>query len=115
MNLNIDIPQFNPADLENCAANTDSLVNTVQQLASDVSGKKLWNIVSDVTSAVSQLKSIVNFCKNTHAMLSVSADPLSCISHAKKLYEEVNVLIENSKTNNVPEIVFGAYTIVESL
>lgn len=114
MNLPFDLPTINPNDLENCAANTDGLVNTISQLAKDVSDKKLWNIVGDAAAAVTQLKSIINDCQNK-SLLSVAADPLSCISKAKGLYEQVVALIDNSKSKNVPEIVFGAYTIVESL
>lgn len=62
LNLPFDLPTINPNDLENCAANTDGLVNTISQLAKDVSDKKLWNIVGDAAAAVAQLKSIVNDC-----------------------------------------------------
>lgn len=62
LNLPFDLPAINPADLENCAANTDGLVNTISQLAKDVSDKKLWNIVGDAAAAIAQLKSIVNDC-----------------------------------------------------
>lgn len=114
LSLPFDLPTINPNDLENCAVNTDGLVNTISQLAKDVSDKKLWNIVGDAAAAVTQLKSIVNDCKNK-SLLADGANPLTCITKAKGLYEQVVSLIDNSKTKNVPEIVFGAYTIVESL
>lgn len=55
LDLPINIPEINAADLENCAANTDGLVKTISQLSDDISAKKLWNVVGDATLAITQL------------------------------------------------------------
>lgn len=115
LNLPIDIPEINPADLENCAANTDSLVQTIKQLADDISNKKIWNVVHDATDAIKALKVIISACDNQPKLQSASTDIIGCLNGAKALYENITTLVDNSKAKDVPQIVVGAYTIVESL
>ncbi|KAL4477686.1 hypothetical protein ABPG74_002836 [Tetrahymena malaccensis] len=115
LNLPIDIPEINPADLENCAANTDSLVKTIKQLADDISSKKIWNVVHDTTDAIKELKVIISACDNQPKLQSASTDIIGCINGAKALYENITTLVDNSKAKDVPQIVVGAYTVVESL
>ncbi|KAL4482155.1 hypothetical protein ABPG72_014968 [Tetrahymena utriculariae] len=115
LDLPIDIPEINPVDLENCAANTDNLVKTIKQLADDISSKKIWNVVHDTTDAIKELKVIISACENQPKLQSASTDIIGCINGAKALYENITTLVDNYKAKDVPQIVVGAYTIVESL